>query len=367
MDIWVFDRATLLPTGILQTPTAWTYTEKFRGAGNAQIWMPLTEVNIKLCSIGSIVWIKDDDIAMEIELVQTSSSSSDATIMVQGYTMEAILRKRIVWGLYTKSAKPASLIESLVNDQIVAPSDSKRAYPNLVIDPYTSQSEDEKSVQYQNTGGVLLDEVAALTELYGYGFSIKLDPVLKQYVFRVYKGTDRSIDNGKVSPVVLSTDFENLLSSEYTNDYLSYRNVALVQGAGEGNDRVSVSIGADISGIERRELYVDARDLQNVDENGFEMPPGEYSDLLTERGTSRLSENKIAENFSTTINRLGNTQYRRDYFLGDTVTVQDKRLGLQLKALITEVEHTYDSNGRSINVTFGYGQPTLIDKLQRRL
>lgn len=367
MDIWVFDKVTLEPLGILQTPTAWSYTEKFRGAGDVQIWMPLTEINTQLCKIGNIVWLKDDDIAMEIELVQTSSSSSGATITVQGYTSEGILRKRIVWGMYSKFGKPVALIEGLVNDQIVSPTDEKRVYPNLVISPYTEEPDDTKSVQYQNTGGILLDEVSALAELYEYGFKIKLDPVLRKYTFSLYKGTDRSIDNGKISPVVLSTDFENLLSSEYLNDHLSYKSTALVQGAGEGTERTSVTVGEEASGIDRRELYVDARDLQNIDENGFEMPTEDYQALLIDRGNTRLSENKAAENFSTTVNTLGNIQYKRDYFLGDTVTVQDKRLGLQLRALITEVEHTYDSSGRNINITFGYGQPTLIDKLQRRL
>lgn len=367
MDIWVFDRVTLEPLGILQTPTAWTYTEKYRGAGNAQVWMPLTEVNISLCKIGAIVWLKDDDTAMEIELVQTSSSSSGATIMIQGYTTEGILRKRIVWGLYSKSAKPVALIEGLVNDQIIAPSDGNRKYPKLELVSFSGEPDDAQSVQYQNTGGLLHDEVAALTELYGYGFKIKLDPVLRRYEFSLYKGVDRSLNNGVVSPVVLSTDFENLLTSEYLNDYMSYRNTALVQGAGEGVDRASITIGGEATGIDRWELYVDARDLQKIDAQGDPMSDEDYTALLTERGNTRLSENKVAENFSTTVNTLGNMQYKRDYFLGDTVTVQDRRLGLQLKALITEVEHTYDSRGRNINITFGYGQPTLIDKLQRRL
>lgn len=355
------------PLGILEKPTEWTYTEKYRGAGNFQIWLPLTVENVKLCSIGNLVWIKEKDAAMVIELIQTETSTSGAKIMIQGYTLENILSKRIVWGLYTKSDKPSILIEGLVNDQIVSPTNENRKYPNLAIENYQGDTSQEKSVQYQCTGNVLSSEVSSLCELYGYGYRVKFKSSLKSLTFSLYKGTDRGIKNGKVSPVVLSTDFENLLSSEYQSDHMSYKNVALVQGMGEGNDRTSVTINDEMSGNNRIELYVDARDLQNTDENGFEISEEDYKELLTGRGNSMLNESKIAENFSTEVNTLGNMQYNRDYFLGDIVTVQDRTLGLQLSALVSEVEHSYSTLGYSINITFGYGQSTLIDKLRRRL
>lgn len=366
MDIWVFDGDTLDPLGILQTPTELAFTELHRGAGNAQVWLPMTDTNIALCKIGNYVWVKENDFTFEIELIQTESSTEGSVIMIQGNGLEGILSKRIIWGQYIKSAKPVALMEGLINDQMINPTDENRVYPHLSISHYTDEPADTKSVQYQSTGGNLDLEMQSLTELYGYGYRVKFDPGEKTLVFKLVKGVNRTIGQSAVSPVVLSTDFENLLTSEYTTDHLSYRNVALVQGEGTGAERTSVTVGGEISGRERRELYVDARDLQSVDDAGMEMSAEDYQALLTERGNSKLDETKIAENFETSVNTEGNMQYGRDYYLGDTVTVQDKRLGLQLSALVSEVEHTYTNKGHTVNITFGYGQPTLIDKLKRR-
>ena len=48
-----------------------------------------------------------------------------------------------------------------------------------------------------------------------------------------------------------------------------YANVAVVQGAGEGENRATVTVGlTDATGADRRELYVDARDVQPDEEKG---------------------------------------------------------------------------------------------------
>lgn len=56
--------------------------------------------------------------------------------------------------------------------------------------------------------------------------------------------------------------------------------------------------------------------------------------------------------------------YGVDYKKGDLVTVQDQVLGITVNARITEVERIYDQNGYTLNLMFGYSQPTLNEKLK---
>lgn len=70
-----------------------------------------------------------------------------------------------------------------------------------------------------------------------------------------------------------------------------YCNVAVVQGAGEGTARATVTVGlTDAAGAERREMYVDARDLQPDEESGETTASTAYLERLMARGLNKLLE-----------------------------------------------------------------------------
>ena len=64
--------------------------------------------------------------------------------------------------------------------------------------------------------------------------------------------------------------------------------MAVVQGAGEGANRATVTVGlTDATGADRRELYVDARDVQPDEEKGETTTSTEPTcERLMARGTN---------------------------------------------------------------------------------
>ena len=69
----------------------------------------------------------------------------------------------------------------------------------------------------------------------------------------------------------------------------SYANVALVLGAGEGSSRAMVWVGdTDAAGAERREMIIDARDVQPEDSETN--TSASYLKRLADRGASKLLE-----------------------------------------------------------------------------
>ena len=76
----------------------------------------------------------------------------------------------------------------------------------------------------------------------------------KKLLFEVYRPT--ADPNHK-----FSTKWGNLQQAAWAFGDSDYANVAIVQGAGEGDARATVTVGlTDATGADRRELYVDARD-----------------------------------------------------------------------------------------------------------
>lgn len=121
------------------------------------------------------------------------------------------------------------------------------------------------------------------------------------------------------------------------------------------------------TGLSRRELFIDARDLQREDEDGTIMPEDEYISILTTRGEEKLGENQLVRSFSATVRTIDPTYvYGKDFFLGDTITVTDERIGITVDAVVEAVQHSFSGDGESLVFTFGYGQPTLYDILRRK-
>ena len=198
-------------------------------------------------------------------------------------------------------------------------------------------------------------------------------PKEKKLIFEVVAGVDRTIEQSEVDPVEFSTDLEDILSSSYYTNNQDEKNVAFIQGEGDGASRISQISGNDeLEGFDRKELYVDARDIQSefTNEEGTTttLTPEEYDATLVNRGDDKLAECKTIETFEAQIRVFGGVQYEFgvDYNKGDKVTVRDKQLGVVVSARITEVEEDFDDE-YALVLTFGYSYPTLMQKVKQQI
>jgi hypothetical protein len=156
---------------------------------------------------------------------------------------------------------------------------------------------------------------------------------------------------------VFSKDYENLTAQTYVRSELAYSNTTLVGGEGEGDNRQTVTLG-DATGIDRREMFVDAKDLRKADLGT------DYAAALIQRGKLKLSEQAAVQAFDAAINPHGNLRYKRDFDLGQTVRVVSAQWGVTLTTRITEIEENYDQDGLTLQVVFGRGLLTLSQKLK---
>lgn len=149
--------------------------------------------------------------------------------------------------------------------------------------------------------------------------------------------------------------------------------MVLIAGQGEGTARKVAMINDNLTGFDRRELYVDARDIADTKESTVEgeeaipIPDAEYQTILIERGNSKLAETQPICTFESGISVLSNLVYKEDFDLGDRVTIQNVRWGLVLNTRITVVEEVYENDTVDIRVNFGSNIPTLIDKIHQKM
>lgn len=347
------------------------WPDKFNGFGTFELWAPITNENSQYFKKGNILWCGGDNAAV-VEIVKSEiDENGTKTYNVKGRTLEMLLTTRIIWGTYNAVNKDASTaMYEIVNQNCVNPSNANRKIPYLKL------AEDLKfggKITYQKTGGEVYDSLSTIASTYDLGFSVLFKPKTKELIFEVVEGVDRTVEQNTNDPVEFSTELEDLLSSSYYTNDQDVKNVAFVQGEGSGSSRKSVTSGeADSKGFGRRELYVDARDLQStsVDENGEEqnLSPTEYTQVLTQRGDDKLSECKTTETFEAQIRVFGDVQYEFgvDYKKGDKVTVRDEQLNVVVSARITEVQEEFDDE-YALVLTFGYSYPTIMQKVKQQI
>ncbi|MGM2833599.1 Gp37-like protein, partial [Bacillus cereus group sp. Bce025] len=58
-------------------------------------------------------------------------------------------------------------------------------------------------------------------------------------------------------------------------------------------------------------------------------------------------------------------EYEKDWTLGDIVTCEDDKIGVQMDARVTDVEEVYQNNKRELKVTFGTTRLDIRKLLQR--
>lgn len=347
------------------------WPDKFNGFGTFELWAPITDENSQYFKKGNILWCGGDNAAV-VEIVKSEIDEvGTKTYNVKGRTLEMLLTTRIIWGTYNAVNKDASTaMYEIVNQNCVNPSNANRKIPYLKL------AEDLKfggKITYQKTGGEVYDSLSTIASTYDLGFSVLFKPKTKELIFEVVEGVDRTVEQSVNDPVEFSTELEDLLSSSYYTNDQDVKNVAFVQGEESGSSRKSVISGeADSKGFVRRELYVDARDLQStsVDENGEEqnLSPTEYTQVLTQRGDDKLSECKTTETFEAQIRVFGNIQYEFgvDYKKGDKVTIRDDQLSVMISARITEVQQEFDDE-YALVLMFGYSYPTIMQKVKQQI
>lgn len=226
--------------GLLEVQNSVIWGRKAFGAGSFSVSSILTKETRPLLAAENILWIAGDDAGV-IEYINQEAEER-TNITVKGCNLTGLLARRILWGRYDLSGTPPQIMHYLVNECAVNPTRgdiAARKIPGLVLlDPPAGGT----SIRIQRTGGGLLEVLEELGAAYGVAFGIGFNPAVPQMEFWTRWGVNRSIRQNVNDHVFYSTELDDVLSSKYTYNSGDYRNVALIAGEGEGNNRVMVTV-----------------------------------------------------------------------------------------------------------------------------
>lgn len=353
MFIHVLDRSFNL-VGVIDNYISVIWRPAYYDIGDFELYMSADTEAVALLQRNYYL-VRDTDISVDeggntsyrnVMIIKNFKLTTDAEngdyLTCTGRELKYILHQRIVWQQTNLTGTAESAIRKLVTENAISPTDSNRVIPTLTLGDSAGLSE---SIIKQVTGDHLDEAIITICTAYSYGWEVYI--YNKALVFSVYAGVDRSYNQSGRAYVVFSENFDNILNSSYELNSESYATTALIGGEGEGTERIYSTVGAGHSGLERYEIFTDARDIsQNVGTEN-EITLDTYLALLDERGKENLAELGVTEGFSGEVLSNVTFKYGKDFNLGDTVTIINN-YGITKNVKVLSAIESVDESGTKL-------------------
>lgn len=348
MELFVLN-ADFESIAVIDTYESMIWTDRYNAYGDFEIYFAMDENLLEYIKEDYYLWLKDSEHSMIIEDIKIDADTEEGNrLIVTGRSLESILERRIIWGQRIFSGNLQNAIQTMLNENIISPSVADRKIANFIFVPSTDSKITSLTIDNQYTGDDLYTVIKGLCEENNIGFKIVLTDD-NQFAFSLYAGADRSYDQTENPYVVFSPNFENIINSNYFSSKAGYRNVTLVAGEGEGASRKTTVVGS-ASGLDRRELFTDARDISSDTEDGT-LSDAEYITQLRTKGLKNLADHMITTAFEGEVEVTRLFKYGEDFFIGDIVQIANE-YGNENSAYISELIISNSDEGLSIYPTF---------------
>jgi hypothetical protein len=323
------------------------FTRSWYGAGDFSIQTNFNTVRAGDLQKGRVVMFGKDSyrcgVITKLEKKLDENGKGSQVVTASGYEIPFVFSGRIILptagsDVFNVTNSAETVMKSLVTAQCGSGADVDRRFTGLTI--ATDIDRGATYVLNARYNTTVLDELKKIALATDVGYFIRIDENTKTYVFDISTGLDRTATQTTNPRAIFSDNYDTIKSANYSSSDNQYRNYAYVAGQGAGINRVVREVfttTTEPTGFDRKEIYVDARDLStNAD--------------LDARGGQKLGE----LNIQTTVNGMPLTYsplvYRTDYDLGDlcTVDVYDE----PYDARITSVKESWAPLTYTIDVVF---------------
>lgn len=326
---------------VVDTFESFIWTDRYYEAGEFEIVTVADKYYLDTFRQDYYVYFARSEHLMIIEQIEIDSDAEDGNkLKVKGRSLEALLDRRVIWGWKTLNTDVQNGIKTLINENVISPSNNKRKFPNFVFKDTTDAHILETRMDTQYFGENLYDSIVDICKTLNLGFKVTVNAE-KKLEFELYYSTFHNCDQDENPYVIFSVDYDNLINSNYVSSTVNYKTVALIGGEGEGSEKkyTSYELSTSGAGYQRREMYTDQSGVTS-DLGEEELDSADYDQLLKSKGAKELAENIITEEFE------GETMdttfvYGVDYKLGDVVTLRNEYGKSSISRVI---EYTFSKN-----------------------
>lgn len=356
------DKYTLKALNPIEPQECW-FELSYQDIGEFEVYCRATQTNLNALQKGRYITIPHKRFIWVITSVRyTYAVGGTRMILAKGYEAKWLLKKRCILTPKELQGTITKAVYGLVNHALgTGASAARRITDNNGNNKFFVDTND-LLIDISGTQaprGNLLEYVNPLLKQYNCGSIVELKNGILKY--RIFAGGVRT------QSVRFAQSLDNLLSSEYLTDDTDKATFALVVSTVEteqpdGNKKdveypKEHNNGA--TGIDRAEIYEDSNistKYEDVNGEEKETTPDSalYQGWLKEEAKNKLTEHITTEEINGEID-IANSQYifDTDFFIGDTVKVQDEYFKFSVNPRITKYTFKQDANGYGEEAEYG--------------
>lgn len=336
--------------GVVDDFISFNFTRSYSGIGEWQLVLDGSSLNAQRVKGMDFISLGEDKAGL-VQHYENTIEDGKHTLTFSGVELKGLTSRRIIipptgeaYQTITKSS-PEFIIASLLNEQLLNPTDTSRKIAGKLLDYNQSTTKIRYDGRYQN----LEEEIETIATTYNIGWCAYIDNNIISW--KIWNGLNRTAAQTKNDRMILSYDYGTMNNSSLVVEDL-VPTYMIIAGQGEGTDRAIATIDKEKAALARIETFLDARDIS--DEN-----------LLPQRGEQNLAEYGDEINYTATLSNQAANQYKSNFDLGDIGTIKDDKIESNLDYRITAIEEVYEDNQLQINMTFGYDKNQLKDAIKR--
>lgn len=322
MQLIVLDK-NFQSTIVIDTFDSLIWSERYSAAGDFELYTPFDSYLVDEVLFDYYMYLSGSDKVMIVENFTIDNDvESGAHCKISGRSLESILDRRVLLDEPLHEGSLQTLIQDLLNTNIINPTDTKRKITNFEFEASTDPIVTAVTVNIQlKYGDNLYDVISSLCEQFGIGFKVTLTET-NTFKFKLYSGVDRSYSQLTNPYVIFSPNFESLSNSSHIRSNETMKTLAIVDGSLEVSNSV-------VEGLDRREITVNpaSTGLGNLE--------------LEQEGYQALFENGFINYVE---GEVKTQEYGVRFFMGDIVELEND-YGIASRARVTELIRSQSQEG----------------------
>ena len=350
MDFRILDQ-NFMDKVILTQYESLLWVDRYNEPGDFEIYTPPTDELLEYAKVDNYLYSKDSDHTMIIEHVELNTSYEEGPRMIiKGRSLESILDRRILWYKTQIRNNIEDAIRQLLEWAFIDPTNSYYTENNMYtdidrkVDNFVFEYSNDPKIKASfvnteyNVGTDLLTVVKELCQAVNVGFKITLNDN-DQFVFKLYKGENRSYTQDTNPWVVFSPRYHNLKTTQFSNDNTTLKNCVRtvgqsIDGAAPedfltyGNNRMNI---LDLSDYDEETPVIQIPEVEDQYFHRFEFTIGKLTVGETYSFSSKI-EIHSGDLTQVNVKLASDDQYTRVYDAKD-VTIQNGRITTDLKPL----------------------------------
>lgn len=332
-SLFFFDKK-LNMLGIIDNFISMRWRRKYFEAGEFEIILPITEYIMNIINTDVLIMRNNYTEVAIIETIEFIDDGTDEELKISGRFLSSLLERRIIKNKINFSGNTIEGMNTIVNSLT----------PLSDIWETETVTFNSKHIEFQCTYKNAYQYLCKLSEYANIGFRIVANVDSKVFMFEVYEGKDRTVNQTVNEQYSFSNDRYNIEHGTLVISNKTKINYVLVGGQGEDSSRIMQEIKTQATGFDLHETFSDQKSLSKTG-----LTDMEYKEKLKTVGEAKLNDGT----FKLEVTALVQKDYKTKWDLGDVVNIKKEKWNVYTEYRIIEVEEIIEDGKRTIYPTFG--------------